>query len=67
MLHSGSRGVGNAIGNHFIELAKKDAERNMHQSARQGSGVLLRKVRSTSVITCAIVSWAQKFAMKNRG
>lgn len=26
MLHSGSRGVGNAIGMHFIELAKKDAE-----------------------------------------
>ena len=24
MLHSGSRGVGNAIGTHFIELAKKD-------------------------------------------
>src|SRR4051794_36851953 len=29
MLHSGSRGVGNAIGTHFIELAKKDAE--LHQ------------------------------------
>jgi tRNA-splicing ligase RtcB len=28
MLHSGSRGVGNAIGTHFIELAKKDAERH---------------------------------------
>jgi tRNA-splicing ligase RtcB len=28
MLHSGSRGVGNAIGTTFIELAKKDAERN---------------------------------------
>lgn len=24
MLHSGSRGIGNAIGTHFIELAKKD-------------------------------------------
>ena len=28
MLHSGSRGIGNAIGMYFIELAKKDAERN---------------------------------------
>ena len=28
MLHSGSRGVGNAIGTHFIELAKQDAMRN---------------------------------------
>ena len=24
MLHSGSRGIGNAIGSHFIELAKED-------------------------------------------
>jgi len=27
MLHSGSRGIGNAIGTYFIALAKKDAER----------------------------------------
>lgn len=27
MLHSGSRGVGNAIGNYFIERAKKDMQR----------------------------------------
>ena len=27
MLHSGSRGIGNRIGTHFIELAKKDMER----------------------------------------
>lgn len=27
MLHSGSRGIGNAIGTYFIELAKKDMER----------------------------------------
>src|SRR5688572_15574919 len=28
MLHSGSRGIGNAIGSYFIELAKKDAEKS---------------------------------------
>jgi tRNA-splicing ligase RtcB len=28
MLHSGSRGIGNAIGSYFIELARRDAERN---------------------------------------
>jgi tRNA-splicing ligase RtcB len=28
MLHSGSRGIGNAIGTYFIELAKKDSQRN---------------------------------------
>lgn len=27
MFHSGSRGVGNRISTHFIELAKKDMER----------------------------------------
>jgi tRNA-splicing ligase RtcB len=27
MLHSGSRGIGNAIGSYFIDLAKRDAER----------------------------------------
>ena len=27
MLHSGSRGIGNAIGHYFIELARKDMER----------------------------------------
>ena len=28
MLHSGSRGIGNAIGTYFIELAKKDSQKN---------------------------------------
>jgi tRNA-splicing ligase RtcB len=28
MLHSGSRGIGNAIGQYFIELARRDAERS---------------------------------------
>ena len=28
MLHSGSRGIGNAIGSYFIELAKKDSMKN---------------------------------------
>src|SRR5207247_2339513 len=31
MLHSGSRGIGNAIGSYFIELAKRDAERTQLQ------------------------------------
>ena len=31
MLHSGSRGIGNAIGTYFIELAKRDAERTRLQ------------------------------------
>src|SRR5207248_2924997 len=31
MLHSGSRGIGNAIGSYFIELARRDAERTQLQ------------------------------------
>lgn len=30
MLHSGSRGLGNAIGRYFIQLAKKDMQGHMH-------------------------------------
>ncbi|WP_332777367.1 RtcB family protein [Polaromonas sp.] len=65
MLHSGSRGVGNAIGTHFIELAKKDAERHQRNLPdkdlayfEEGAQYFGDYVRS--------VSWAQKFAMKNR-
>ncbi|HET6492827.1 MAG TPA: RtcB family protein, partial [Burkholderiales bacterium] len=31
MLHSGSRGIGNAIGTYFIELARRDMERQQSQ------------------------------------
>lgn len=65
MLHSGSRGVGNAIGTLFIELAKKDAERHQRNLPdkdlayfEEGSQYFGDYVRG--------VSWAQKFAMKNR-
>lgn len=65
MLHSGSRGVGNAIGTHFIELAKKDAERHERNLPdkdlaylEEGSKYFGDYVRG--------VSWAQKFAKLNR-
>ena len=65
MLHSGSRGVGNAIGTHFIELAKKDAEANQRNLPdkdlayfEEGAQYFGDYVRG--------VSWAQKFAQKNR-
>jgi tRNA-splicing ligase RtcB len=65
MLHSGSRGVGNAIGTHFIELAKKDAElhqRNLPDKdlayLEEGSQYFGDYVRG--------VGWAQKFARLNR-
>lgn len=65
MLHSGSRGVGNAIGTLFIELAKQDALRNnVHLPDRdlayfeEGSRYFGDYVRA--------VGWAQQFARLNR-
>lgn len=65
MLHSGSRGVGNAIGTMFIELAKQDALRsNANLPDRdlayfeEGSRYFGDYVRA--------VGWAQKFARLNR-
>ena len=65
MLHSGSRGVGNAIGTMFIELAKQDAMRNEVNLPdrdlayfEEGSLYFGDYVRA--------VGWAQKFARLNR-
>jgi tRNA-splicing ligase RtcB (3'-phosphate/5'-hydroxy nucleic acid ligase) len=65
MLHSGSRGVGNAIGTHFIELAKQDAERHQRNLPdknlayfEEGSQYFGDYVRG--------VGWAQQFAARNR-
>ena len=65
MLHSGSRGVGNAIGTHFISLAKKEMERwfiNLPDKdlsyLPQGSEHYSRYLRA--------VSWAQDYARMNR-
>lgn len=65
MLHSGSRGVGNAIGSHFIELAKKDMQRfyiNLPDKELayfpEGTDHFIDYVQA--------VSWAQDFAQKNR-
>jgi len=65
MLHSGSRGVGNAIGTMFIELARQEAMRN-HANLpdrdlayfEEGSRYFGDYVRA--------VGWAQKFAALNR-
>ncbi|MDD5391684.1 MAG: RtcB family protein [Thiothrix sp.] len=65
MLHSGSRGVGNAIGSHFIEQAKKDMERwfiNLPDKdlayIPEGSEHFRDYVEA--------VGWAQDFAQANR-
>ncbi|WP_119303647.1 RtcB family protein [Dongia deserti] len=65
MLHSGSRGVGNAIGTFFIELAKQDMRRwfvNLPDEDLayfpEGTEHFVDYVRA--------VSWAQNYAMTNR-
>lgn len=65
MLHSGSRGVGNKIGSHFIELAKKDMERwfiNLPDAdlayIPEGSTLFGEYLQA--------VHWAQDFAKTNR-
>jgi len=65
MLHSGSRGIGNAIASYFIELARKDMERWMIQLPDrdlayfpQGSEYFADYVEA--------VHWAQEYAMQNR-
>lgn len=65
MLHSGSRGIGNAIGSYFIELAKKDMERwfiNLPDKdlayLPQGSALFHDYFDA--------VQWAQAYALVNR-
>ena len=65
MLHSGSRGVGNAIGVHFIELAKKDAELNQRNLPDKDLAYLEEGAQYFGDYVRG-VGWAQKFARLNR-
>lgn len=65
MLHSGSRGVGNAIGTHFIELAKKDAEQHQRNLPDQDLAYFEEGARYFGDYVRG-VGWAQKFARLNR-
>lgn len=65
MLHSGSRGVGNAIGTYFIELAKKDMRRHVMNLPDQDLAYLEEGTEHYDDYVQA-VSWAQKFARMNR-
>jgi tRNA-splicing ligase RtcB len=62
MLHSGSRGIGNAIGTYFIELAKKDAREDLPDRDlayfREGARHFDDYVEA--------VGWAQDYARANR-
>jgi tRNA-splicing ligase RtcB len=65
MLHSGSRGIGNAIGQYFIERAKEDMRRWFINLPDQDLAYLPEGSQNFDDYVEA-VEWAQNFAMQNR-
>ena len=65
MLHSGSRGVGNRTGQHFIELAKKDMERLDIRLPERDLAYLTEGTEHFDDYVEA-VGWAQDYARTNR-
>jgi tRNA-splicing ligase RtcB len=65
MLHSGSRGVGNAIGTMFIELARQDAIRHEAQLPDRDLAYFEEGSRHFADYVRA-VGWAQSYAALNR-
>jgi tRNA-splicing ligase RtcB len=65
MLHSGSRGIGNKIGSHFIELAKKDMEKWFIHLPDDNLAYFPQGSEYFDDYWKAI-SWAQSFARLNR-
>ncbi len=65
MLHSGSRGIGNAIGTYFIALAKKDAERNAAHLPDADLAYFPEGATHFNDYVEA-VGWAQDYASRNR-
>lgn len=65
MLHSGSRGIGNAIATYFIELARKDTARHMiHLPDRDLAYFAEGSEHFADYVEA--VHWAQEYAMANR-
>jgi tRNA-splicing ligase RtcB len=65
MLHSGSRGIGNAIGRHFIQRARREMERSdVHLPDRD----LAWLSEGTPAFEAYVeaVEWAQDYATENR-
>ncbi len=65
MLHSGSRGIGNAIAAYFISLARKDMERWMIQLPDRDLAYIPEGTEYFKDYVEA-VHWAQEYAMQNR-
>ncbi len=65
MLHSGSRGVGNAIGQYFIELAKRDMGQHLINLPDKDLAYFNEGTQYFDDYVEA-VEWAQDYAMANR-
>lgn len=65
MLHSGSRGVGNAIGQYFIELARRDMEK-VQMNLPDRDLAYFNEGTSHFDDYVEAVGWAQDYAMTNR-
>lgn len=65
MLHSGSRGVGNAIGTHFIELAQTDMQGHIANLPHRDLAYFAEGSKHFDEYVFA-VGWAQRFARDNR-
>lgn len=65
MLHSGSRGIGNVIGQYFIRLAQKDMQRHIHQLPDKDLAYFTEGANYFDDYVQA-VHWAQNYAMENR-
>jgi tRNA-splicing ligase RtcB (3'-phosphate/5'-hydroxy nucleic acid ligase) len=65
MLHSGSRGVGNAIGSYFIERAKEDMRRFFINLPDADLAYLPEGTENFDDY-CHAVHWAQTYALRNR-
>ena len=65
MLHSGSRGIGNAMASYFIEMARKDMERHQIRLPDRNLAYLQEGSRYFADYVQA-VEWAQDYAFANR-
>ncbi len=65
MLHSGSRGVGNAIGRHYIELAQADMRQHLANLPDRDLAYFTEGAQHFDDYVEA-VGWAQDYARQNR-
>lgn len=65
MLHSGSRGIGNMIGTHYIEKAKQDMEKFFVHLPDDNLAYFPEDTENFDDYMAA-VGWAQNYALENR-